>query len=93
METLPLDVFSSASNMAVVRAPGRKFPGMVVEGDSLWVLWDCARKARERLGQLRISDEELLGEVDSLLEELNERLTFNEEVLKEHGLEFPYSKR
>jgi hypothetical protein len=31
----PIRVLSSASNYAVVQMPGRRFPGMVVQGDRL----------------------------------------------------------
>ena len=93
METLPLDVYSTRPNMAIVRAPGRKFPGMVIQGDSLHILWDCAKCVSDRLRQLKIDDAELLGEVESLLEDLEERLSHYENVLAENGIDLPYTKR
>ena len=38
MERVEVELFSDGSNDAVVRMPGRQFPGMVVQGDSLWGL-------------------------------------------------------
>ncbi|HKD35261.1 MAG TPA: hypothetical protein VKB78_00630 [Pirellulales bacterium] len=35
MKRLELEVLSDASNAAVVRMPGRHFPGVVVQGDTL----------------------------------------------------------
>jgi hypothetical protein len=44
MMKVELEVYSDASNQAVIRPPGRKFPGSVVQGDSLESL--CADAQR-----------------------------------------------
>jgi hypothetical protein len=40
---LEIDVLSDRSNAAVVKMPGRAFPGLVVQGDTLSILADAVR--------------------------------------------------
>jgi hypothetical protein len=37
MERIEIEVYSQATNQAIVRMPNRKFPGCVIQGDSLSV--------------------------------------------------------
>jgi len=43
MERMELDVFSTETNQAVVQTPGRRFPGLVIQGDTLWNLHEWRR--------------------------------------------------
>lgn len=89
MEKIELEVFSQASNFAVIRVPGRRFPGSVIQGDSLSILYHqaafVARRARTT------SDTELIEAADYLCELITERLRHYEEVLQAAGIDFPYA--
>lgn len=90
METKPVEIFSEASNFAIVRVPGRQFPGCVVQGDSLSILLGNAKEVWEKI---KVSDdEELVGAAQELVESLQSRLDHYERVLTEHGMKLPYAK-
>jgi len=91
LEHKNLEVFSETSNYAIVRMPGRSFPGMVVQGDSLSILCNHARSIH-RLAT-RLGDAELLDEIAELQDLLEDRLRHYEEVLAEHNMRLPYTKR
>ena len=90
MKLIELEVFSEASNHAVVRPSGRRFPGSVVQGDSLSILCSEAKKIAERVRSLNLSDEELLYLVQDHQEKLLDRLLHYQRVLAEHGISLPY---
>jgi predicted RNase H-like HicB family nuclease len=66
METKPVEIFSEASNFAIVRVPGRQFPGCVVQGDSLSILLGNAKEVWARVKGS--GDEELVGAAQELVE-------------------------
>ena len=88
MERHELEVFSTASNAAVVKAPGRRFPGVVLQGDTLRSLASLAAEVSERIGDTE--DEELRDALLELRERLGGLLSHYEAVLKEHGHSLPY---
>ena len=89
-ESVLMELLSSQTNLAVVRLPGRRFPGTVVQGDSLSILVAHARAihARASAGD----DDELRDEAEDLLELLETRQRHYESVLAEHGIELPYTR-
>jgi hypothetical protein len=91
METKPLEVFSEASNLGIVRMPGRRFPGCVIQGDTLSILVHPAEVVLRET--LRVNDEPLHEAARELYGDLRSRLDHYEEVLKSHGIELPYLKR
>jgi hypothetical protein len=91
MKPIKLEVYSEESNHAVVRMPGRRFPGAVVQGDSLSILCAEARDISQRLKDLGTTDEELLSAAQEHQEKLLGRLLHYQEVLAAHGIELPYS--
>ena len=88
MERKELEVFSDLSNYAIVRMPGRNYPGCVVQGDSLSVLLGSVERAHSLA--LEMGNSELIDELASLKESLEERLMHYEQVIKGHGFDFPY---
>jgi hypothetical protein len=70
----PLRVLSSVTNFAVVQLPGRKYPGLVVQGDRL----------REWVELIRAGDSNSL---EALTESLTMSLNEYERVSREHGYE------
>ena len=91
MERKEIEVFSEASNFAVVRMPGRSFPGCAIQGDSLSILHSLARSIHGRVAAC--GDEELSGDAAELVELLDSRLRHYEEVLTANGIRLPYTKR
>ena len=90
MKTVGLEVYSEASNHAVIRAAGRQFPGSLVQGDSLSQLFAEATEISERILALGLKDEQLLYLAQEHQEKLLDRLLHYQEVLAAHGIELPY---
>jgi predicted RNase H-like HicB family nuclease len=83
MRTENVEIYSDQSNAAVLRHPGRKFPGVLIQGDTLNAL--CAQ-ASEALGAGPDAREELEGLRDALYSLLSHYKT----VLSEHGIALPF---
>lgn len=90
MKLVEVEVFSEAPNHAVIRAPGRRFPGAVIQGDSLSILCTEAKEISEQIRSLQINDEELLYLVQDHQDRLLGRLLHYQQVLLEHGISLPY---
>lgn len=91
MKLVELEVLSEASNHAVIRPPGRRFPGAVIQGDSLSILCAEAKEISEQIRSLQVTDEELLYLVQEHQEKLLGRLLHYQQVLIEHGISLPYA--
>ncbi|MCX5255521.1 hypothetical protein OOK27_15485 [Streptomyces canus] len=88
MERIEAELSTDGGNDAVVRMPGRRFPGVLVQGDSLHVLRsDVAEvmQACERgdLDEARDSAGFLLADLDALMGRY-------EAALNQHGIPRPY---
>jgi len=91
MNTQQIEVYSEATNQAIVRIPSRKFPGVVIQGDSLSVLADLAESIHD--AAKNSPDDELASDAKQLKNSLNGLLLHYEIVLQEHGIPLPYSRR
>ena len=49
VKTIEVDALTDQGNYAVIRLPERKFPGVVVQGDSLSILISNLRRSRDQL--------------------------------------------
>ncbi|MGW3912861.1 DUF6959 family protein [Streptomyces sp. NPDC005070] len=88
MERIEAELFTDGGNDAVVRMPGRRFPGVVVQGDSLHILrGDAAELAeaceRGDLDEARDSAGLLLANLEALPARY-------EAALDEHEIPRPY---
>lgn len=91
MERVEIELLTPVENNAVVRLPGRRFPGVVIQGDSLSILVERVRSLRRGLdatGELELQSRAL--EVEEMLSELQVKY---ENTLAAHGLELPYQSR
>jgi hypothetical protein len=88
-ERLELEIYSHASNAAIVRMPGRKFPGVVVQGDSLRIMLGLAEDIWAAIGP---ADSDLSASAEMLRDQLHGLLTHYEAVMAEHRLPLPYSR-
>jgi hypothetical protein len=48
MHIEPVEIYSDASNAAVMRHPGRRFPGVLLQGDTLSILVRQAASVAEQ---------------------------------------------
>ena len=93
MEVQPLEVYATDSNYAVVKPPGREFPGAVVQGDSLRKLCGLATGIATWFRDSGPTDDpEVLGDVQELTELLVDRLMHYQRVLEAHSIRLPYSR-
>lgn len=85
-----VEIYSDATNNAVMRHPGRRFPGVLVQGDSLYSMCktadDICRAAR---GALAEGNYNVLNQ---LRNGLWDRLNHYKQVLAEHKIELPFAE-
>lgn len=91
MQIKTLEVYAEDSNYAVIKPPGRNFPGCVIQGDSLRILCGLATNVARRIRDLHPEDEELQGDMQELVGQLVGRLLHYQDVMAQHGLELPYA--
>lgn len=90
MRTETVEIYSDATNAAVLRRPGRRFPGVLVQGDSLYVL--CRQADEACKAAHGVFDEDAYDELDDLRNALWSYLTHYEVVLGEHQIPLPFSE-
>ncbi|WP_437805223.1 DUF6959 family protein [Sorangium sp. So ce1078] len=90
MKRIEIDVVTDTTNTAVVRMPGRRFPGIVMQGDSLNYLRVLAVDLKRRLAGLE--DEDLADTMDELETLLQGYARAYEASLEREGIELPYPK-
>ncbi|MET8784298.1 hypothetical protein [Streptomyces sp. NPDC004589] len=88
MERVEAELFTDGGSNAVVRLPGRRFPGVLIQGDSLRILRNDLAEVveaceRSDLAEARDSGDLLLAALDALL-------TRYEDALRKHGIPRPY---
>ena len=88
MAKMLVDVLSEASNQAVVVMPGRAFPGIVIQGDSLASLSSLASVVRERAGAC--ADDDLVEYAVGLSDILGGLLRHYQATLLAAGWRLPY---
>jgi hypothetical protein len=91
MKKVEIELYSEATGSEIVRIPERRFPGVVVQGDSLSILHANAKDLSIRLKDLGVQDEELLHAAQEVQEQLLGRMLHYQQVLAAHGIELPYS--
>jgi len=80
-----VEIYSDQINMPVIRHPGREFPGLLVQGDTLHAL--CAQAAEA------LSDSpDALGELQDLHGRLLGMLAHYRAVLHEHRVSLPFAE-
>ena len=92
MTIIPLEVYATDSNYAVIKPPGRRYPGSVIQGDSLAILCRNATQLVEHAQAHSFDDEEFLGCVQELVNNLVGRLLHYQKVLDAHGIDYPYGQ-
>ncbi|MGR9209679.1 DUF6959 family protein [Rhizobium leguminosarum] len=88
MRSEDVEIFSDMTNAAVMRHPGRKFPGILVQGDNLHAMCLRADVACEKVGRGTPGYEDLNGLRNTLWSYLNHYKS----TLDEHGIGLPFSE-
>ena len=85
-----VEIYSDQTNAAVIRHPGRRFPGVLIQGDSLFSLCvqadDACAAARGKLGS------DAYDELNELRNALWGYLNHYKSVLGEHQISLPFSE-
>jgi hypothetical protein len=91
MHVEPVEIYSNASNAAVMRHPGRRSPGVLVQGDTLSSLCSTADRICAN-GQQQL-DAHTYVELNDLRNHLWSFLLHYKTVLGEHDIPLPFSDR
>jgi predicted RNase H-like HicB family nuclease len=86
VHTETVEIYSDATNAVVMRHPGRRFPGVLIQGDTLASLV-------MRLDSIRRSasaSAEPADELANVHEHLKELLQHYKNVLVSHSIELPF---
>ena len=83
-----VEIYSEATNAVVLRHPGRKFPGVLVQGDTLHVLCQSFDKALEKLDRSSSAYQDL-SEIRNSLWHFKSHY---KSTLLEHDLPLPFSE-
>ena len=90
MYTASADIYSDQTNAAIMRHPGRKFPGVLVQGDTLYSLCVSADSACQAFrSQAHTEEYQHLKELRNHLRTL---LSHYKLVLTEHQLPLPFNE-
>jgi hypothetical protein len=84
-----VEIFSDKTNAAVLRHPGRAFPGVLIQGDSLHALCQRADLACQEVGQGTAG----YPEVNKLRNALWSYLNHYRTALGEHGIKLPFDEQ
>jgi len=90
MKTEEIEIYSDKTNSSIVRMPERRFPGVVIQGDSLSVLFHDLMSALE--GAEGKVDRHTFLSILSQAEAIESHLRNYEEVLKKSGIPLPYDR-
>ena len=90
MRIEPVEIYSDATNAAVMRHPGRHFPGVLLQGDTLYSLCRAADRACQ-VAQ-RASDDDVYEELNEIRNRLWDLLNHYKSVLLEHQMQLPFSE-
>lgn len=89
MKAKSVEIYSDETNAAVMRHPARRFPGVLIQGDTLYSI---CQKADFISGLLEPSSIEF-AELNDLRNHLWSLLTHYKAVLVEHDIEMPFSEQ
>jgi len=91
METKSIEVYSELNNSSVVRMPERQYPGVVIQGDSLFSLFSDSIDLLEELKEK--PDSEAFHAAYSVAERLEGHLRHYIEVCEKHGIKWAFNRK
>jgi hypothetical protein len=90
LRTATVEIYSDATNSAVLRHPARRFPGFLIQGDTLYLMC-LAADAACKAARSALSEDKY-AELNDLRNHLWASLIHYKNVLTEHGIELPFSE-
>lgn len=91
MQIKAVEVYAEDSNYAIMKPPGRRFPGCVFQGDSLHILCSQAVNVARGVRDSHAGDEVWLEDLEELVGELVDRMLHYQRVLAQHEIGLPYT--
>jgi hypothetical protein len=88
MKKEEIEVYSHECNSCIVKMPERSFPGVVIQGDSLSILYSSALRLVQEL-EGKVEEEVFLGALE-LAESLEGHLDNYMSTLNHHNIELPF---
>ena len=85
-----LEVYSHACNSCIIKMPERRFPGVLIQGDSLSTLYHNVLELVNEL-EGKVEEETFLQALE-IAESLECHLDNYIKTLKNHNIELPFSK-
>lgn len=82
-----VEIYSDATNAAVMRHPGRRFPGLLMQGDTLHALCKSADAMCRAMGRKSAG----FDEANEIRNRLWDLLNHYKATLDSHGLPLPFS--
>lgn len=86
--TITAEILDPATNCAIVKLSVRRFPGVLLQGDTLNSLYVETRRALAALDP--VADEAACDALQTVVERLRGCLDFYEATLLRHGYSLPY---
>jgi hypothetical protein len=86
MRTEAVEIYSDATNAAIMRHPDRRFPGVLVQGDTLYTFFTTLNLI---CGELDEKTDAFI-EADDLRVRLRSLVNHYKNVLGEHGMKLPF---
>lgn len=83
-------ILEVGANGGVVQLPERRYPGLVIQGDSLSILVSDFEELKELIA--KDDKPEIHACLETIESHLKERLEFYESVLGKHGIQLPYHR-
>jgi hypothetical protein len=85
-----LEVYADDVNYAVIKPPGRRFPGAVIQGDSLAILCRKVVMIAKSVRDGAAVGDDFRGELEDVVDSLVGRLLHYQAVLRMHNIKLPY---
>ena len=90
MHTAEVEIFSDASNAAILRHPGRHYPGCLIQGDSLYQLIQSLKEVDIERQAL---SEDAAAALADVIEVLTGKLDHYKVTLSAHGIDLPFNEQ
>lgn len=88
MNEVPMELFSDEGNNAVLRLPGRQYPGVLIQGDTLHGLVERLSEAISALERKEFAEaEEVIRHLEVEFREVQSRY---ESAVRRGGVPLPY---
>lgn len=87
MKEMIVEVFSEATNSPVIRFPGRRYPGILIQGDTMLNFLASLKE----LASLEPGLSDFKEELEGLTEQWEALIRHYDTVLKESDIQLPYN--